>query len=324
MEEKSDLSRISLFVNKQVRWAVDRAKQISLPGFESIPIYDVVVFFVRGIQRGALTTRASSIAFHIALASLPLIIYFFTLIPYIPIPNFQEGVLSMAESILPSNAYGLLENTLRDMFIKRKALQLLGILIALYFATNAINVLIVAFNNTYHAIETRSWIERRAIAAFLVIIMFFLIATAVSLILFSRSAINLLDSKEIIQKAFTLYLFRIGKWIVIIAMIYSALSFLYWLGPSRKMKWKFYSAGSSLASVLVILTSLIFSSIINNFGQFNKFYGSIGTLMVILLWLYFNSIALLIGFELNASIKGAKLEMDSGLPEEIYGGRLDE
>jgi membrane protein len=317
MEEKSDLSRLSLFVNKQARWAVNRAKQISLPGFESIPIYDVVVFFVRGIQRGALTTRASSIAFHIALASLPLIIYFFTLIPFIPIPDFQEGVLSLAESILPSNVYGLLENTLRDMFIKRKALQLLGILIALYFATNAINVLIVAFNNTYHAIESRSWIERRAIAAFLVIIMFFLIATAVSLIIFSRSAINLLDSKDIIQKAFTLYLFRIGKWIVIIAMIYSALSFLYWLGPSRKMKWKFYSAGSSLASVLVILTSLIFSSIINNFGQFNKFYGSIGTLMVILLWLYFNSIALLIGFELNASIKGAKLEMNNTLPEEI-------
>jgi membrane protein len=317
MEEKSDLSRLSLFVNKQSRWAVNRAKQISLPGFESIPIYDVVVFFVRGIQRGALTTRASSIAFHIALASLPLIIYFFTLIPFIPIPDFQEGVLSLAESILPSNVYGLLENTLRDMFIKRKALQLLGILIALYFATNAINVLIVAFNNTYHAIESRSWIERRAIAAFLVIIMFFLIATAVSLIIFSRSAINLLDSKDIIQKAFTLYLFRIGKWIVIIAMIYSALSFLYWLGPSRKMKWKFYSAGSTLASVLVILTSLIFSSIINNFGQFNKFYGSIGTLMVILLWLYFNSIALLIGFELNASIKGAKLEMNNTLPEEI-------
>ena len=317
MEEKSDLSRLSIFINAKTKWAIRRAKQISLPGFESIPIYDVVVFFVRGLQRGALTTRASSIAFHFALASLPLIIYFFTLIPYLPIPNFQEGVLSMVESILPSNVYVLLESTLMDMFIKRKALQLLGILIALFFATNAINVLIVAFNNTYHAIETRSWIERRAIAAFLVIIMFILIATAVSLIIFSRSATNLLDSKEIIQKVFTLYLFRIGKWIVIIAMIYSALSFLYWLGPSRKMKWKFYSAGSSLASVLVILTSLIFSSIINNFGQFNKFYGSIGTLMVILLWLYLNSIALLIGFELNASIKGAKLEMDNELPEEI-------
>lgn len=317
MEEKSDLSKISLFVNKKAKWAISRAKQISLPGFESIPIYDVVVFFIRGIQRGALTTRASSIAFHFALASLPLIIYLFTLIPHIPINNFQEGFMSMVESMLPSNVFQLLESTLRDMFIKRRALQLLGILIALYFATNAINVLIVAFNNTYHAIETRSWMERRTIAAFLVIIMFVLMVTAISLIIFSRSAINLLENKEIIQKGLTLYIFRIGKWIVIIALIYSALSFLYWLGPSRKMKWKFYSAGSSLASVLVILTSLIFSFIINNFGQFNKFYGSIGTLMVILLWLYLNSIALLIGFELNASIKGAKLVMDNEMEEEI-------
>jgi membrane protein len=317
MEEISDLSKISLFVNKKAKWAISQAKQISLPGFESIPIYDVVVFFIRGIQRGALTTRASSIAFHFALASLPLIIYLFTLIPHIPINNFQEGFMSMVESMLPSNVFQLLESTLRDMFIKRRALQLLGILIALYFATNAINVLIVAFNNTYHAIETRSWMERRTIAAFLVIIMFVLMVTAISLIIFSRSAINLLEDKEIIQKGLTLYIFRIGKWIVIIALIYSALSFLYWLGPSRKMKWKFYSAGSSLASVLVILTSLIFSFIINNFGQFNKFYGSIGTLMVILLWLYLNSIALLIGFELNASIKGAKLVMDNEMEEEI-------
>jgi membrane protein len=317
MEEKSDLSNISQFVNAKTKWAIRRAKQISIPGFEGIPIYDVVAFFVRGIQRGALTTRASSIAFHFALASLPLIIYLFTLIPHIPINNFQEGFMSMVESMLPSNVFQLLESTLRDMFIKRRALQLFGILIALYFATNAINVLIVAFNNTYHAIETRSWMERRAIAAFLVIIMFVLMVTAISLIIFSRSAINLLEYKEIIQKSLTLYIFRIGKWIVIIALIYSALSFLYWLGPSRKMKWKFYSAGSSLASVLVILTSLIFSFIINNFGQFNKFYGSIGTLMVILLWLYLNSIALLIGFELNASIKGAKLVMDNDMEEEI-------
>jgi membrane protein len=317
MGKSQDQSSPSEFINTKARWIIRRAKQISFPGFESIPIYDVVVFFARGIQRGAMTTRASAIAFHFALASLPLIIYLFTLIPHIPIINFQEGFMSMAESMLPSNVFELMESTLRDMFVKRPALQLFGILIALYFATNAINVLIVAFNHTYHTIETRSWLERRAIAAFLVIIMSVLMLTAISLIIFSRSAFTLLESKEIIRKGFTLYFFRIGKWLVIIALIYSALSFLYWLGPSRKMKWKFYSAGSSLASVLVILTSLIFSTIINHFGQFNKFYGSIGTMMVILLWMYLNSVALLIGFELNASIQGAKLVMDNVINDEI-------
>lgn len=288
---------------------ISRAKKISIPGFEGIPIYDVVVFFSRGIQKGALTTRASSIAFHLFLASLPALIYVFTLIPFIPIKNFESGVLSMMESILPLEVYNLLENTLMDMFVKRAGLQFFGILIALVFATNAMNGMIQAFNATYHTIETRTWLLRRTIAAFLVLIVFILISVAVSLILFGRLSINLLVEHELINKNFTILIIRLSKWVVIIAMIYFALSFVYWLGPSRKMRWKFYSAGSTLSSVLVIGTSLIFSAIMNNFGQFNKFFGSISTLMIILLWLYLNSIAILIGFELNASIKNAKLVM---------------
>jgi membrane protein len=211
------------------------------------------------------------------------------------------------ESILPMEAYNVLESTLLDMFVKRKGLQLFGILIALVFATNAVNGMIQAFNATYHTIETRSWIQRRGVALFLVIILFFLITIAVSLILFGRLSINLLVDNELINTEFTILIIRFSKWIVIVGLIYFALSFVYWLGPSRKMKWKFYSAGSTLSSVLVIGTSLIFSSIMNNFGQFNKFFGSISTLMIILLWIYLNSVALLIGFELNASIKNAKL-----------------
>ena len=132
---------------------------------------------------------------------------------------------------------------------------------------------------------------------------------AVSLIVFGRLAINMLVEHELINKNFTIFILMFSKWIVIIALIYFALSFLYRMGPSRKMKWKFYSAGSTLASVLVIVTSLIFQIIMNRFGQFNKFFGSISTMMIILLWMYLNSIALLIGFELNASIKNAKLVM---------------
>ncbi len=287
--------------------AISLAKRISIPGFEGIPIYDVVVFFIRGLQKGSLTTRASSIAFHYFLASLPALIYFFTLLPFVPIHNFQSGVLSLMESILPQEVYDVLESTLMDMFVKRKGLQLLGIIIALFFASNAVHGMIQAFNATYHTIETRSWIRRRVTAIFLVIILFVLITLAVSLILFGRVAINLLVKHELINTYFTILILRLSKWIVIIALIYFALSFLYWLGPSRKMQWKFYSAGSTLSSILVIATSLIFQFIMNNFGQFNKFFGSISTLMIILLWIYLNSIALLIGFELNASIKNAKL-----------------
>lgn len=307
MGVRSFFTRSSRIAEIKSLQAVRLAKRISIPGFERIPIYDVVVFFVRGLQKGSLTTRASSIAFHLFLASLPALIYFFTLLPFIPINNFQSGVLSLMESVLPMEVYNVLESTLLDMFVKRKGLQLFGILIALVFATNAVNGMIQAFNATYHTIETRSWIQRRGVALFLVIILFFLITIAVSLILFGRLSINLLVDNELINTEFTILIIRFSKWIVIVGLIYFALSFVYWLGPSRKMKWKFYSAGSTLSSVLVIGTSLIFSSIMNNFGQFNKFFGSISTLMIILLWIYLNSVALLIGFELNASIKNAKL-----------------
>ena len=317
MNDRSVPGRISGFFNKLVRRTIIRAKKISLPGFEGIPLYDVVVFFFRGIQKGAVTTRASSIAFHLFLALLPTIIYFFTLIPHIPVENFEEGLLSMFQDIMPENAFHLFENTLRDMFVPRTGLSLFGLLIALFFATNAINGMIVAFNATYHTIETRTWIARRAMAAMLVIILFILITTAVSLIVFSGLVVDWMVEMEMIRKSLTFYLLMTGKWLVIIALIFSALSFLYFLGPSRRMKWKFYSAGSSLASVLVILTSLIFTYFINNFGRFNEIFGSIGTMMVVLLWLFLNSIALLIGFELNASIKNAKLVQDSNLDEDI-------
>jgi membrane protein len=304
---KSFFDRSCRIAEIKAKQYVRLAKRISIPGFEGIPIYDVVVFFGRGLQKGALTTRASSIAFHFFLASLPALIYFFTLLPSLPIDNLEAGLLSLMESVLPKEAYDFLEHTMMDLFIKRMGLRFLGIIIALLFATNAVSGMIQAFNATYHSIETRTWLQRKAIAAFLVVILFILITVAISLILFGRLAINLLVENELINTRFTIIVILISKWIVIIALIYFALSFLYWIGPSRKMRWKFYSAGSTLASILVIGTSLIFQAIMNNFGQFNKFYGSISTLMIILLWIYLVSIVLLIGFELNASIKNAML-----------------
>jgi len=312
----SEQNKIFRFLNYWTATLIRRAKQISLPGFERIPIYNVIVFFFRGLYNGALTTRASSIAFHFCLALLPAVIYLFTLIPYIPVENFQEGLLSLIEDILPSNVYDLLDNTIKDMFIKRKGLQYFGLFIALFFATNGVNHMIVAFNASYHTIETRSWLERRAISALLVIILFSLVTIAVSLILFSRFIVRKMVELEFLKSDITFYVLMAGKWIIVIALIFIAVSFLYFLGPSRKMKWKFTSAGSTFSSILIIVTSLIFSYIINHFNQFNRFFGTIGTAMVILLWLYFNSLALLIGFELNASIKNVKLV--SNQPEEKF------
>ena len=177
--------------------------------------------------------------------------------------------------------------------------------------------MIEAFNATYHTIETRTWYERRLVSALLAIIIFFLITLSVSLIAFSRFVVNTLVEMDLIQKGLTVYILIAGKWIIVILSIFTAISLIYLLGPSRSMQWKFRTPGSTLASLGIILTSLVFSFITNHFGQFNKFFGTIGTFMVILIWLYLNALVLLIGFELNASIKNARIEFDRINDHEI-------
>jgi len=296
--------------NNIIKKNVSRARQVSMPGFEKIPIYDVIIFFLRGLRNGSLTTRASSIAFHFFLAFPPAIIFFYTLIPFLPIENFQSGLSNLTESVLPLDVNQFINSLLEDMFIKRKAVQILGLVTSVIFAINGMNGMILAFNATYHTVETRPWFERRLIALLMVVILFTMINTATALIIFSNVIVRKLVAMEVMRIGLTYYVLYVGKWLTILALIFSAISFLYYYAPSRKTRWKFYSPGSTLASLLVILTSLGFSAFINSYNRFNEFFGSIGTLMIIMIWLYLNALVLLIGFELNASIKNAKLDLD--------------
>jgi membrane protein len=282
---------------------------MSIPGFNGVPIYYVIQFFFSGIKNGYLATRASAIAFNFALAIFPTLLFLFTLIPFIPVKNLQTEILQLFHDFLPLNAYHYLESTLvSTLTVKKGGILSFGALASLFFSTNAIHALIQAFNNTYHSIDTRNWTAIRMVSTFLVFVSFILVTTSVSLIIFGQSVLSKLVELGFIEKDITYYLITFGKWVMIIAMFFFTISFLYYYAPAKKSEWKFISAGATLATILALLTSLGFSYFVNNFGQYNKLYGSIGTLMVILLWLYFNSFALLLGFELNASIKNAKLE----------------
>jgi len=282
-------------------------ERISLPGFEEITFREVIQFFWRGLQKGSLSTRAASISFQFLLAAIPGLGFFLTLIPYIPIDHFQEGLNSMLVGIMPNAAYNTLQYAIEDVFTKRLGLQFFGFLTAMFFATNGISAVIKAFNATYHTIETRTWFEQKYISVFLVLILSILITAAIGLIVFTRSILELMLELGIIKRYLTFILLNFGKWIIVFTLIFLAISFLYYFAPSRKTKWSLFSPGSVMASMLTVLASIGFSLFINAFGRFDQLYGSIGTLMVILIWVNFNSIALLIGFELNASIANLHL-----------------
>jgi len=282
-------------------------KRITIPGFDGLPIYDVARFFFKGISKGSLAPRASSIAFSFFLALFPMIIVFFTLIPFIPVNDFQELLLNFINNIIPDQAEPFIHSTLIDI-IRRPRGQLLSLtfILAIIFATNGISSIIEAFNSTYHTLESRSWIKQKLVSILLFFIISFILIISIVLLTTSSFLLDLLVERKILTSQITVYLLIVGKWIILIAMFFFTISFIYFLGPAKSSKFRFISAGSSLATALTLIATLGFNFYVSNFSSYNALYGSIGTLLIVLIWIYFNAIILLIGFELNASIHIAR------------------
>ena len=275
-------------------------------GFSGLSIYDVTIFFWKGLMEGAITTRASSLAFNFFLAFFPSIIVLFTLIPYIPVTGVQETLMELLTVVLPPSTNEATFNTLDDIINNpRSGLLSIGFILSLYFSTNGINSLIEAFNASYHIRETRPIIQQRLLSLGLTLLLSLMLIIAMGLIIFGKFTVNLLTEFELItQYAGQLILY--GKWFTILLILFIGISILFHLGPSLKSKWKLFTPGSILATLGIVITSIGFNYYINHFSEYNKIYGSIGTLIIILIWMYFNSIILLTGFELNASISNAK------------------
>ena len=288
-----------------------RAEKISLPFFDGVPLYDVTMFFWRSIVDGAITTRASAIAFSFFIAFFPGLIFLFTLIPYIPIDNFQYELLLLIEQVVPESTYATIEGTVTDIITQpRSGLLSLGFFLALIFSTNGLASMMSAFDATIHSIYRRTWVSQRLAATVLLFILLVLLTVAIALLTGGQDFIEYLDREDILQDKFIVFILILGKWIITIALFFFAYAFLYYMAPAKKTKWRFISAGGTLATILSIITLIGFTYYINNFSQYNKLYGSIGTLLIILFLMYIMSLILLVGFELNASIYQARTEME--------------
>jgi membrane protein len=283
-------------------------QKISFPGAKGLSFYEVATMYFKGLSKGSLNIRATSIAFHFLLALGPAVIFLLGLIPYVPFSNFQVGLMDVLQNIIPENSYIVLEALLREIFEKHHGLQILGFFVTLFFIERGLNGIIEAFNATYHTVDVRSWFERHMISLFLFFIFFVLVTLSAILLFFSNMGIRYLYETGTIKAHATVTLLLAGKWFIVCALTFMVISFLYFLAPSRKTKWRLFTPGSAFATLLSILTSIIVSYVINHFAPLNRFYGSIGTLIAVMLWMNFNAIALLAGFELNASIKNARLQ----------------
>ena len=286
------------------------------PGFQGLSIWYVSQFFFEGVMKGQLATRASAISFRLFLAFFPGLIMLLTLIPYIRIDNFQENLFDSIRGFFPGDTFSLFESTLDGLINqKHSALLSIGFVLVLYYASNSINAILIGFNASYHLEEKGNpWVMRIA-SIILIFVLGIFMFTAVIIILFSDTAFEYLHTKGIIGDRGYIPILNFAKWIVSVALIYSIISTLYNVGVGqRRRRWRFFNVGATLATLVFILTSIGFAYFVNNFSNYNKLYGSLGSLMVLLIWLNFNCMIVLMGFELNTSIKKARRSMPKPAP----------
>lgn len=278
-------------------------KKTSLPGFDGIPIYDVIAFFWQELLRDQIGLRASAISFNFLLAIFPSIIFLFSLIAYIPVSNLNTYIFNTLQDVLPENGYEFLRSTIDDIIsIKRGGLLSFGFLLIFYFSTNGVMALLGAFNKKHENYRKRGYWRRRVAAFRLTLYLFLLFLVSMFLIIAGDHIMGIIGDRIGLTNSTGVVLLTIFQWTMIILLYFLGISLIYFYGPAIKKRWRFITPGGTFATILSILASLGFAFFVNNFGTYNEVYGSIGTLIVLMVWLNINSVVLLVGFELNNSI----------------------
>lgn len=315
--------RLANWLNEQriVRQVVRKAKGITLPGFDRVPLFYVASFFFKEMRDNRVSMQASSIAFYFLLALFPAILFFFTLIPLIPVPNFQHTLFESISKILPEASFSFITKSIEDIIkIQRFDLLSIGLLFTFYFSTQGVNALTKAFHRDQVIFRRRSWFQHKLVVMKLTVVMFILMVFSVVLVILGNHLVNLVADLLGISNRFEVFLLSVLRWAIILLSFFTNISFLYYYAPATEKRWRFISVGSTVATFISLSSSLVFAYFVNNFNLYNEIYGSIGAFIAMIMWLYINAMALLIGFELNYSIKYQHfLRMD----EEGEKGLLD-
>lgn len=297
------------FLNIQLRIR-RRLSFIVLPGFDGMPLYDVLTFFLQGLFKGVLTFRAAAIAFNFFLALVPFVLFLFTLIPFVLGEEIQVELLQLMNEMLPTQIFNLAENTIIEI-VSRPSTGWLSIVFvtAVYFATMGIDTILESFGQSYHEVELWPWWRQKVNAFLLMVGLSIMIILSTLLLIFGKSILTFLERADLITGQLTLFSLGALQWIIIVGLALLSISVLYYFGQPKDKKqnsYRFISPGSLLGTFLFILGGIVLKLYFTNFARYNLLYGSLGSIIVVLIWLYYNAQLLLIGFELNTSIRVSK------------------
>jgi membrane protein len=295
-------SRNKSFKTKSLRWFVGTFQKVRIPGLEGMSLYHFLRLFTHGIIEGALTSRAGSIAFSFFIALFPFALFALTLIPFIPIDGFQEDFIEFIFKAMPSKESANAVSGVLDDIANNKYGGLLsfGFLLSILLMTNGVNAILSGFEYTHHQIENRTIFKQYMVSLGLSLVLTVLLFVTIGVLIFLEYLINTLSKDGIVSDA----VFWIGiiQIIIMISMILVAISVLYYFGTKEGHKISFFSPGTVFTAVSLVFNFEIFKVYLLKFAQYNQLYGSIGTVIVIMLFIWLNSIILLLGFELNTSL----------------------
>ena len=288
-----------------VRNLIRLLKRIKLSWLEGVSLYELLEIYIIGIAEGALTYRAGAIAFSFFMALFPFALFILNLIPYIPIDGFQEDFLRFVEESVPPNTYDAIANIIKDILSNsHSGLLSSGFLLSIFLSANGLNAILGGFETSKHVIDKRGFFSQYLVALGMSLVLSVLLITTVAIIV----VFEVFLQKTKIQNVFSdnIPLLVLGRYLFLMLMILITTSVLLKFGTKKKGKHPLISIGSVFTTVLSIISSYFFGIWVVKFSKYNELYGSIGTLLIMMFYIWINCMILLLGFELNEVINKHK------------------
>jgi membrane protein len=293
--------------------------KIKLPGLEGLSLYDLLELYVIGIAKGALTTRASAIAYSFFTALFPFLLFIIIVIPSIPIVDFEDAFLVFLESVLPPTTSDFFSSNIFEALKgnnSNNGLLSTVLVVAIFLMTNGVNALFSGFENSYHQQLTRNVFKQYFYAMGVALILSLLLILTVAVLGYFQ--IYVVDNTlEFFQeygydaKRKADLWASVAQYSFFVIITFLATATLYYLGTREGRKAHFFSVGALFTTLLIMLTSYLFGIYIENFSRYNELYGSIGALLILLFYLWLNANILLLGFELNMSLMGLRKQHEN-------------
>ncbi|WP_026630864.1 YihY/virulence factor BrkB family protein [Dyadobacter alkalitolerans] len=272
----------------------------------TVSLYEILVNLVRSNRKYDIDQRASAVAYSLTLAAFPAIIFLFTLIPYIPIEHLDQQIMELLRENIPSGIYEDADQTIMDIISRpRKGVLSFGFIFAMIASTNGMISLMRSFDMVYDDNETRGFLKLRGIATLLTLLLILVLFLSVILLIVGDAVMNILSDWNILRDTWMISLLNITRYLISFGSLMLTISMIYRFAPSHGRQFSFINAGSVISSVLILFATYGFSFYLSRFSSYNKLYGSIGTMIALMIWLYLLAFVIILGFEINAGINTA-------------------